>query len=319
MKHIFVINPVAGKGMGREFAHSIEDVAEELDINYEIYFTTKRYDAEKRVREICSENEVEKKEKNIENIRFYACGGDGTLNEVANGICGFKKVELACIPIGSGNDFVKNFPKADFMSIERQILGEVQKVDLMEYSGIFDGVFMKKVAINMFNIGFDANVANDMNVFKAKPLITGKGAYRISLATNFIAKKGGDLVVNIDNKEIHSGKLFFVNICNGSFLGGGMKGAPFARVDDGKMDINIVKNMSRVEFLKLISKYMKGTHMSVPGIEKTITYMQTDDIEIVSNDEKYRLGVDGEIIEATGTLRFRMLPKAVDFAIPLNK
>ncbi len=318
MKHIFIVNPVAGKGIGKEYVNEISKKAMEMGVDFETHLTEDKLDAEKIARGICEKNESIKKEKNRETLRFYACGGDGTLNEVVNGIHGFKKAELACIPIGSGNDFVKNFPNVDFFDIEKQINGEVQAVDLLEYSGIFSGTFMKKVAINMFNIGFDANVGNDTNHLKKIPFLYGKAPYRIALGTNFIAKRGGNLIVNVDGEEVHNGKLFFVNICNGCFLGGGMKGAPFARVDDGKMDINVVKNVSRLEFLQIVNKYMSGTHMEHKGIEKIITYMQAESIKLFSRKENYRLGVDGEIIQASGELHFRILPKAVDFSIPSN-
>ncbi len=310
MKHIFIINPKAGKGLGQSYVEKISRVAQELNVEYDIFLTKGKGDGELRVSQYIIDHPKE-------NIRFYAMGGDGTLNEVVNGAYGNKKVEVACIPTGSGNDFVRNFVRCgDFMSIKSQILGKAMKIDVMSFSGIVDGVNQSRVAINMFNIGFDANVASDMNKFRNVKLLPSGSAYRFALGTNFIKKKGGNLTVIADGEVVHTGKLFFVNICNGTFLGGGMKGAPMAVVDDGKIDMNIIKDISRKKFLELAPKYMKGTHMLEPGIEEIITYRQPKEIKVVSNIKDIKLGVDGEIHIANGVLDFKVIPKGLRFSLP---
>ncbi len=315
MKHLFIINPAAGKGMGKAYSDKILSSAKNIKADIQVCLTTEAGDAERIALKACEDN---KKKKGRSKIRIYACGGDGTLNEVINGIFGFKNVQVGCIPIGSGNDFVKNFIDCgDFFSLENQINGEAKKVDLMEYSGIFDNVFSKRVAINMFNLGFDANVANDMNFFKGLHIFHGKGPYRLALASNFIAKRGGNFLVTTKNDEVlYNGKLFFINICNGSYLGGGMKGAPYALIDDGKLDMNIVKNVSRIKFLDLAPRYMKGVHMLKPGIEKVVDYSQIEYVKVRPLNRKFRLGIDGEIVEVTGDVEFRVLPKAISFIVP---
>ncbi len=315
MKYLFIINPAAGNWMGKTYSKRIlsSDLNSKVDI--EVCLTSKVGDAEQIALKACEEN---KSKKGRSKINIYACGGDGTLNEVVNGAYGFKNVRVGCVPIGTGNDFVKNFIDCgDFFSLESQINGDVRKVDLMEYTGIFNNIFTKKVAINMFNLGFDANVASDMNFFRGLHFVRGKGPYRLALASNFIKKRGGNFLVTAKNDEVlYNGKLFFINICNGGYLGGGMKGAPYALIDDGKLDMNIVKNISRLRFLDLAPKYMKGVHMLTPGIEKVIDYSQVEYVKVKPLNSKYKLGIDGEIVEATGAVEFRVLPKAINFIVP---
>lgn len=312
MKHIFIVNPIAGKGEGEKWMANIAKITTSLNISAEIYKTVSPTDGERRVGEIC-ENEKG-------TLRFYACGGDGTLNEVVNGAYGYKKAEVASIPIGSGNDFVRNFPDAgDFFDIASQIKGTAIKVDLMEYEGEISNKYTKRYAINMFNIGFDANVANDMLKFKKYPLIHGTAPYYLSIGLNFITKRGADIRVETRDKVIIDGKILFVNICNGSYLGGGIKGAPFAVVDDSKMDINVVKNVTRRRFANLLPKYINGTHMMEEGIEKIIKYIQDDYLKISPNVGDIKLGVDGEIFHLKGPVTFRNVHKGIKFVIPKTK
>ena len=100
MKHVFIINPAAGKENAYE---TIKAALESLEtpVDYTLYLTKGQGDATAYVRSYCREH--------AERVRFYACGGDGTLNEVVNGLVGFPQASLGCYPSGSGNDFVKYY------------------------------------------------------------------------------------------------------------------------------------------------------------------------------------------------------------------
>ena len=103
MKHFFIINPAAGKRTQTQaLSEKITAFCEEKGIEYEIYFTKGVQDAEKFV-----------KESFVKGSRYYACGGDGTLNEVANAIYSCGDASVGMIPIGTGNDFPKNFSSFD--------------------------------------------------------------------------------------------------------------------------------------------------------------------------------------------------------------
>ena len=148
MKHIFIINPEAGKGKAlTETKPLIERTFSNLpNEELEIYITKSIGDGEVAARRYC--------ETESEPFRIYACGGDGTLSEVANGIKGFSDVELGCVPVGTGNDFVRNYANKEFFSdITKQINGKAVDIDLMKCND--------RYSINMLNLGFDSNVADE--------------------------------------------------------------------------------------------------------------------------------------------------------------
>ena len=125
MKHIFVINPAAGQGKALDFIRpKIEEICKKEALDYEIYVTEKKGDGIEY---------VENKAKSGEEIRFYACGGDGTLYDVVNGAFGYKNAQVAVIPLGSGNDFIRLFgTKEDFLNLEDQINGVPVEFDVIK-------------------------------------------------------------------------------------------------------------------------------------------------------------------------------------------
>ena len=124
MKHIFVINPAAG----RQSAY--DDVCSRLSsgvfgADYEIYRTRHPHDATSFIRSYCEAHPTE-------DVRFYACGGDGTLNEVVSGVVGHPNASVGCYPCGSGNDFVKYYGGADrFLDLSAQASAEEHLIDLI--------------------------------------------------------------------------------------------------------------------------------------------------------------------------------------------
>ncbi len=185
MKTYFFINPAAGQGKGTEqLAEEIRKAASDLQTECEIYFTEGVYDGQKRARRIAEE-------LNGEAARFYACGGDGTLNEIINGAYGFENIETGCIPIGTGNDTVRYFSEAgDFRSVRAQLSGKSVPVDLIRYTGMIEGRKQTRYCINMFNVGFDCNVVELAGRLKKKPLISGSFAYLLAILGMFIKKEG---------------------------------------------------------------------------------------------------------------------------------
>ena len=162
MKHIFVINPNAGKD------NVVEKLKNELkafpDLDIETYETTGEQDATRFVKAYCEAHPDEK-------IRFYACGGDGTLNEVASGAAGFPQASITCYASGSGNDFVKYYGgKERFLNLEKLLRTEDERpIDLFRVND--------RWCINVFNFGFDSCVGDTMIKVKRKPIIGGKRAY----------------------------------------------------------------------------------------------------------------------------------------------
>ena len=171
MKHVFVINPTAGK---KRSTRALVDSIQALDVPYEIAFTEKTGDAW-RIAQSAAESG--------EDVRIYACGGDGTLNEVVNGAAGFANAAVTNVPLGTGNDFLKIFGrdnKARFSDLRALLDGPQAAMDLIDCNG--------RLGIDIVCTGVDARIAVDKDTYKALPPVSGMGAYILSLVVNVLFK-----------------------------------------------------------------------------------------------------------------------------------
>lgn len=307
MKTIFIINPKAGQGQNvEEFSERIFKAAKELEADVQIYETKGVGDASRFVKEYCETYGA---------ARFVACGGDGTLSEVVSGVAGIHHAEVGVVPAGTGNDFCRNFADCDFNDIALQITAPTRLSDLICYETEIGEATKKGYFINMCNIGFDCHVADLVADLKKKPLISGSLAYILSILINLIKKKGADVTVIKDGEPVHSGALLLHSVANGCFCGGGIKSNPMASVCDGTINFNIVRNVSRLQFLKLLPYYMKGTHMSLPGIDEIIETHHCQHLIVVPGSMPFRISCDGECMDA-GKTEFKIMPGAVRFVVP---
>ena len=169
MRHIFIVNLVAGHLRSQKrFWDELQSFIATREEKIEVYKTAGIGDGETLTEAICRDSL-----ENPEPKRFYACGGDGTLNEVINGVMGYKNIEVACIPTGTGNDFIRNFTikREAFKDIESQLLGKAVLVDLIKYTVEKDGEAESRYCANMFNLGFDCNVVIAAQSAKKIPLV----------------------------------------------------------------------------------------------------------------------------------------------------
>ena len=312
MRTIFVINPKAGKGKGIDkLVEKIRIASEKTGIKADIYMTKAVGDGEAFADLIGKETAA-----SSETVRLIACGGDGTLNEVLNGVIRYENLTVGVVPIGTGNDFCRNFPDdGDFLDIEAQLRGKVIKCDAIKYSGLLAGKQQTRYCANMFNIGFDCNVVDLTAKLKKYPLIAGSLAYLMGVAITYIKKKGARLRVELDGKVIEDGPLLLTAIANGGFCGGGVHSSPYASVTDGKMDVNVIYNVSRLDFLKKFPHYAKGTHMELPDIDQVLYAGTCRKARITPLDGTMRLCTDGEIVDA-GEIEFEMVPAAFNLLVP---
>ena len=312
MKHVFLINPVAGKGKATtELLPSIIKTLSNNDVDYIVHRTINVGDAFKYVRALCEKNPDDE-------MRFYSCGGDGTMNEVLNGIIGYKNVQLAVIPAGTGNDFVRNFGDIKkFKDIESQINGIASPIDIIKYQLLEptgeENIPTTGYALNMFNTGFDAEVVKKTAEIKG-PVIKGTLAYIAGVGIVLKRLKKVDMAVEIDGEEVYSGEFLLAGIANGRFSGGGFDGMPLAVLDDGKMDAFLVKSITRRAFISLVKKYHDGTHLDEPKL-KDIFFHYPCEEAIFRPKENITLAVDGETTEV-GAIKFSLVPNAILFSAP---
>ena len=285
MKHCFVVNAHAGKGNKVEsLIKDIKNACESRGVEYEVYLTKSVGDAEHFIKSTCA-----KYENSDVVCRFYACGGDGTINECVNGIAEFSQHELAVIPIGTGNDFVRNFGNAElFFDINAQLDALSTKCDVIRYNG--------RYCINVANIGLDCEVVTRTDRIKKNPLVPSKLAYICGLVGEFIKKSGIEFSCKIDGEEREKKKFLLALFANGGFYGGGFNAAPLAELKDGLMDVCFINNVTRATFLGLVGKYKKGTHLGIKNRDEIFDYFKCEKIEIEFT-KKERVCIDGEIQE----------------------
>ena len=302
MKYYFIINPNAGKGTYTEaLEENIRKSCEKRGLTYEVYHTTAVFDATDFVKKICTD------EKNLP-ARFYACGGDGTLGEVVNGAIGASGVSVGVIPIGTGNDFVRNFSSGElFFDIDAQIDGEAERVDLIKCNDIY--------AVNMVNIGFDCEVVKKKEVLNRKPFIPSKLAYVGGVVVTLAKKPGVSANISCDGGEFVSKNCLLTTFANGEFCGGGFHSNPEATIDDGVIDALFVENVSRRRFVSLVGSYKKGTHL-VPKNEKILENKKIKRVEF-KFDVTQSASIDGEIFDFD-ELCIEVVPSAIDIIVPFG-
>lgn len=299
MKHIFIINPAAGKNNSYETIRRCLGT-EAGDIDYELYETQAPGDATAYIRNYCAEHP--------EPVRFYACGGDGTLNEVVNGAVGFPQASVSCYPCGSGNDFVKYYGgKKVFWNLPALLSAKEEYIDLMRVGN--------KYAINATHFGFDSCVAKTMIDVRRKKLIGGKNAYTTGVVVGLFKGMKNRCTVCADGEILNpKGKLLLCTIANGQYVGGSFRCAPRSLDNDGWLEICLVDPVSRIRFLKLINGYTNGTHLEDPAFADIIHYRRAKRVEIEAPDG-FLYSFDGELV-AQNRFTVEVVPRAIRFAVP---
>ena len=298
MKNYFVINPAAGKGKEQiALEKEIERVCRERGVDFVIYHTTCTKDAEEYVRRTASNGDVAEK-------RFYLCGGDGTFNEGVNGAVGIAGVSCGVIPVGTGNDFTRNFTNREsFWNIAAQLDGKTMKCDLIRYGD--------RYCVNALNAGFDCIAAKYASELKRK--VPGKLAYVAGVAKSLIKMPGVKPKVTVNGELIINKDAILICVANGSFYGGGFKSAPFSSLDDGKLQMNAISMVSRVKFIKLVASYKNGTFVNEKN--KDILDYSVSRSAFVDFGEQTAVSVDGEI-EYHSSLELSVAHEAFEFIVP---
>lgn len=297
MKHIFIVNPAAGKGQAAtRIIPQIEAYFQvHPEIPFEIYVTKAKGDGRAY---------AESAAKTGEPIRFYACGGDGTLYEVVNGAYKYPNVSVGILPLGSGNDFARIFGGSDkLLDIGAQVHAGTRKFDLIDAGA--------HVAINQCSMGLDAEVCAKQACFKKLPGVGGEFAYTMSLFYCLFRRLNSEFKIIVDDEKVVEGKMLFALCANSRWYGGGYKGAPKAVPDDGKLDFILVrKTVGRLKLAGLVGKYKRGEHLSWDFTE----FVRGKKLQILSKNPA-AVNVDGECEYVTEST-FRILPAALDVIMP---
>ena len=295
MKHLFIINPAAGsRNRTEESSEIIHKVCQSRYLNYEIRVSTAPGECARIAREAAETGEE---------LRIYACGGDGTLNEVANGVAGFDNVSISVYSGGSGNDFTKLFddPKA-FFNLHRLMDAEEVTFDLIRCND--------DISMNICSVGLDARIGTDVSNYKRLPLLSGFRAYAASTVVNVIRGIAEHYVVEI-NGEIIDDEFTMISVCNGRFYGGGFNPVPEADPTDGMLDVLLIKKVTRAQVPFIIGKYKAGRYKELNDIAR---YIKTNRIKITC-DKPTPINLDGELRVAQ-EVELSVAPSKIRFFYP---
>ncbi len=300
-KHVFIINPSAGKTDGRRRIYAM---AEALRVRHgldaECMLTASAGHAASLARALAESGEE---------VRLYACGGDGTANEVANGAAGFENAAMTCIPIGTGNDLLKNFgPDAEkFGDAENLWNGPVRPLDLIDCNG--------RCCLTIACSGIDARIAESVHKFGASRRLSGRGSYLVSVAANGVfGRIGQRWTVWLDDERME-GEFALVSVCNGRHYGGGSTPVPEARMDDGVLNTVLVKSIGKLRFARLFSDYSAGNHDKLP--KDVVRVCTAKVVRIRSEEEDIVTCLDGECFH-TRDVTLRLSEKKLRFFGPVG-
>ena len=280
MKHYFIFNPKAGE------IHKSEETLKEIKpfingVDTFLYLTKATKDATLYVEKIIKDNPKD-------DLHFIACGGDGTMNEVFTPCVNKDNIYVSLLPCGSGNDFIKCFQKQDIKTIMSLKEDDTKKIDVLKVN--------EHYCFNMLNFGFDTTVACKVQQDREKRGYGSKLAYLwgVIYALSKSLHYKGDIIV--DGERLNPDGEFLLCTCaNGQYVGSMFKCSPLALLDDGLIDVCIVKPLKRLKFLSLVNIYAKGEHLNRPKLKKYITYKKAKRVEI-STEKNIAYSLDGEII-----------------------
>ena len=297
MKHIFIANPVAGGGkLEKGLLPKLYAFLRESDIDYEIHRTLNKEEVGTYVRQRASQGDE---------IRFYACGGDGTICDVLNGMMGYENAQIAVYPCGTGNDFVRNFTNRDnFNDFKKLVSGDVIPCDVIRMN--------ERYSLNMLNIGVDSDINEAAHDLHLKAL--GGASYAIA-AVNVLSKhKLYRMKYEIDGQEV-SEDLMLCAIANGKYCGGGFMSNPKAKLNDGMIDVCMVRPIKPFpKLMQMLLKYRKGEHLEAELAKPYIRYFQAPHFKLTPLCD-LRVTVDGEA-EDFRESDVECLHNAVKLALP---
>ena len=242
-------------------------------------------------------------------LRVYACGGDGTLNEVVCGAVGYPNVAVTHFPGGSGNDFVKLFDDpAAFGDLTRLLDCEEAQFDLMQCRT--QAGQPPAYALNVLSIGVDARIGTSIHKYKRLPFITGSGAYLVSTLVNVIKGIHQHYTIELGGMVL-DGRKTLIYVANGRYYGGGFHPIPDADPADGYLDVLIVDAVSRFRAAAVIGDYKNGLYAKHPDL---IHRYRCKEITIHC-DGPSEINLDGELLFGQD-VTFSLAPEKLRFFYP---
>jgi diacylglycerol kinase (ATP) len=293
MKSRLVVNPVSGTDAAPDYLQTINERLRAALGSLDIVMTTEGGDAV-RLAEASAREGYE---------QLFVAGGDGTLNEVLNGVArvpgALARVRFGLIPLGTGNDFATalGLPEDVEEAVGVLLEGRIVLADV--------GVLNERYFVNVSAGGFVAEVSDAVN--PQLKTLAGKFAYLVGGAQVLMDYEALTARVSVEGAEAREMSLEMFAVCNSRMVGGGRMIAPRALVDDGALDVCLVEAMPTLEFLSLLSSVSGGDHIE----DERVSYFRARALEI-EFDRPAKVNTDGEVLE-TSRCRYSLLPRAARF------
>lgn len=295
-----IVNPNAGKGKGEKDWEKISTLLQKEKISFTVRFTEKKGHAIHFALEAIAAG--------FRNI--ITVGGDGTLNEVVNGVfsSGLSRttdVALSMIPVGTGNDWGRMFGiPLDYEKAVKIIAENKRLVHDIGQVSYYNGSEKKmRYFINIAGLGFESVVVRKTNIQKDHGR-GGKLIYFYNLLTSLMAYKNTRSEINIDG-EISHADIFSLNVGNGRYCGGGMRQTPRALPDDGLLDVTIIKGMGKFEIIRNLKILYNGRILQHPKIDG----YKCKNVKVTSESVMYA-EADGESLGQTPA-EFSIIPAGI--------
>ncbi|MCH5250346.1 MAG: hypothetical protein J1E98_10450 [Lachnospiraceae bacterium] len=295
MKHIFILNPYAGNTM---FAENLREKLSQIKgLDYFVFITRYAGYETELVKKICHYFADEK-------LRFYCCGGSGTMRNMLNGFEDLSEAEVAFFPCGLTNDFIKCFggKQKHFYRIEELINGDVISVDYIRTN--------EGVALNTLSMGMDSNYATKMESYRMASIFGKHIPYILALLYVILISKPQEYEIYIDGKK-HEGRFTEILIGNGCVLGGSIRFIRKANVTDGKVVYMIVNNKGLRPLVASLAR--KDYH----GIQKYAELGLCESIRIRRKDgSPVVMNFDGELVQNVSDWEAQVVHKGLKFVVP---
>jgi diacylglycerol kinase (ATP) len=240
---------------------------------------------------------------------LVAVGGDGTVNEVANGIAGLGS-ELAVIPLGTGWDFVRTYgiPRKLEAAVEVALRGRAREIDLgLARYRAWDGTERESLFANIASAGMSGAIAKRAN--ETSKALGGKASYLWATLAVFSRWRNDEVCVRVDGEE-HAGRMHDVIVANGRYLGGGMMICPEAQPDDGLFDVLLIGDLTKRDLMLTLPKTYRGTHLPHPKA----MLLRGASVEVEA-PEPLPIELDGEQ-PGTTPVRFEIVPRTLRLRTP---
>jgi YegS/Rv2252/BmrU family lipid kinase len=306
-KRLVIVNPNAGKGKGKKDWEKVSSLLNKYELPFSVFFTKKKMDGAE-----LTKNGIASGFRNI-----ITMGGDGTMNEVVNGIftqttCPTSDITLGMLPVGTGNDWGKMFEIPGEYENAIRIIKEhnlfVQDIGILTY---FKGKEIeKRFFLNIAGLGFDAIVVKRTNAQKDKGR-SGKTIYFYNLLMSLLGYRSTRTEVSIDGQKFEN-STFTISIGIGKYSGGGMKQTPFAIANDGLFDMTVIGDMSKLEIVRNLSLLYNGKILEHPKIKG----YKGKNIKI-NSDRLIYLEADGESLGHT-PVEINIIPSSINIVSGLK-